>query len=126
MVRYLWAHMFLPCGRSLTRRIFLSSSLAITIDIVLFLTLAFAGTLPSSVFFKLLTAAYLKKITCELVLLPLIWYLIDKVKEKEGGEIFDVGTDFTPFSMDNVYDFNAYKKVKIKHTKPVLGSQSDN
>lgn len=113
---YIMAKMKLKSnGRALPKRILLSSTLAITIDIISFLSLAFAGTLPSPIFFKLLLAAYIKKIICEIALLPLIWYLIDKVKQKEGFEIFDVNTDFSPFSMDNIYDFNAYKKITVKN-----------
>lgn len=101
-------------GKALPKRILLSSTAAITLDIVCFITLAFAGTIPTSAFMKLLLAAYSKKIICEIVLLPLIWYLIDKVKAHEGMEVFDFSTNFNPFSMDNVYDFNDYKRMAVK------------
>lgn len=112
---YIMAKMKLKSnGRALPKRILLSSTLAITIDIICFITLAFAGTLPFSIFYKLLVAAYIKQIICEIVLLPLIWFLIDKIKSTEGFEIFDFNTDFSPFSLDNIYDFNAYKKTTLK------------
>ena len=101
-------------GKALTKRILFSSTAAITLDIVCFITLAFAGTIPTAAFMKLLIAAYSKKIICEIVLLPLIWYLIDKVKAHEGIEIFDFSTNFTPFSLDNVYDLNDYKRTNVK------------
>lgn len=101
-------------GKALPKRILLSSTAAITVDIVCFLTLAFAGTIPTIAFVKLLIAAFSKKIICEIMLLPLIWYLIDKVKANEGIEVFDFHTNFNPFSMDNVYDFNDYKKTAVK------------
>ncbi|MDP3560058.1 MAG: queuosine precursor transporter [Legionellaceae bacterium] len=101
-------------GKALLKRILLSSTVAITVDIVCFITLAFAGTLPTAAFMKLLIAAFCKKIICEILLLPVIWYFIDKVKANEGIEIFDFSTNFNPFSMDNVYDFNDYKKTAIK------------
>ncbi len=101
-------------GKALPKRILLSSTIAITVDILCFLTLAFAGTIPTTVFIKLLITAYSKKIICEIALLPLIWYLIDKVKAHEGIEIFDFDTDFNPFSMDNIYHFADYKKTETQ------------
>ncbi len=101
-------------GKALSKRILLSSTAAITVDIVCFITLAFAGTIPTAAFMKLLIAAFSKKVVCEIMLLPLIWYLIDKVKANEGIEIFDFSTNFNPFSMDNIYDFNNYKKIAVK------------
>jgi uncharacterized integral membrane protein (TIGR00697 family) len=101
-------------GNALPKRILLSSTVAITVDIVCFITLAFAGTLSAPVFMKLLLSAFSKKIICEIALLPLIWYFIDKVKAHEGIEIFDFSTNFNPFSLDNVYDFNDYKKTVVK------------
>lgn len=101
-------------GKALPKRILLSSTLAITVDIVCFITLAYAGTIPTTGLMKLLIAAFSKKIICEIALLPLIWYLIDKVKANEGIEVFDFSTNFNPFSMDNVYDFNDYKKAAVK------------
>jgi uncharacterized PurR-regulated membrane protein YhhQ (DUF165 family) len=101
-------------GKALSKRILLSSTAAITVDIVCFITLAFAGTIPTAAFMKLLIAAFSKKVVCEIMLLPLIWYLIDKVKANEGIEIFDFSTNFNPFSMDKIYDFNNYKKIAVK------------
>ena len=101
-------------GKALPKRILLSSTAAITVDIVCFITLAFAGTIPTTAFIKLLISAFSKKIFCEIMLLPLIWYLIDKMKANEGIEVFDFSTNFNPFSMDNVYDFHDYKKIAVK------------
>ncbi len=101
-------------GTALPKRILLSNTAAITIDIVCFITIAFLGTIPTAAFVKLLINAFCKKIICEIVLLPLIWYLIDRVKAHEGIEIFDFSTNFNPFSLDNVYNFNDYKRTAVK------------
>jgi uncharacterized integral membrane protein (TIGR00697 family) len=101
-------------GKALPKRILLSSTAAITVDIMCFIMIAFVGTIPTAAFVQLLINAYSKKIICEIALLPLIWYLIDKVKANEGIEIFDFSTNFNPFSMDNVYDFNDYKRTTVK------------
>jgi hypothetical protein len=98
-------------GKSLIKRILFSSTAAITIDIFLFMTLAFYGTLPDSLFIKILTAAYVKKLICEIFCLPFILLFIDKIKQLEGFEIYDISTNFNPFSIENVYDINSYKEV---------------
>ncbi len=98
-------------GQSLTPRILLSSFISITIDISLFFLLGFWGVMPFKVLLDIFIFAFFKKILCEILLLPLIWFLIDVFKRKEGFEIDEHETNFTPFSLDNVYNFNAYTKI---------------
>ncbi|MEO8402381.1 MAG: queuosine precursor transporter [Gammaproteobacteria bacterium] len=110
---YLMAKMKIKSrGQSLLKRILISYSLSISIDITCFMTLAFAGTMPTSVFLKLMAAAYIKKILCQAILLPIIWYLIDELKKREGIEIYDYDTRFNPFLMDNIYELTSYKEIK--------------
>lgn len=97
-------------GKSLLKRILLSDIFSISIDIVCFMLLAFAGAIPTFLLAKLMMAAYLKKTACQIILLPLIWYLIELLKKKEGIEIYDYDTKFNPFSIDNIYSLNAYQK----------------
>ena len=97
-------------GQSLTPRILLSSFISITIDINLFFAISFLGVIKFNLLSTIFIYAYFKKILCEIILLPVIWLLIDAFKKKEGFEIYDVETDFTPFSLDNIYDLSSYKK----------------
>lgn len=96
-------------GYSLQKRIIFSNLISITVDIFLFIFIAFLGTMSAKLLMNLLAAAYIKKLMCELISLPLIWYLIDNLKAHEGVEIFDIETNFSPFSMDNIYSISAYK-----------------
>ena len=100
---------------SLVKRIIISSIIAITIDLTSFFIFAFLWTMPLHFLLKIFLSAFIKRMLCQIILLPIIWYLIDVVKTKEGFEIYDYGTNFTPFSLDNVYDFNAYKEYKKEH-----------
>ena len=102
-------------GISLVQRITLSSILSITIDIVLFFLIAFLGVIPFSLLKKIFFFAFIKKFICEIVILPLIWLIINKFKELEEYEILDNETDFNPFSLDNVYNLDAYRKLSKKH-----------
>jgi queuosine precursor transporter len=97
-------------GKSLIKRIIISCSASISIDIICFMLLAFSGTMPTFLLIKLMSAAYVKKYLCQIVLLPVIWYLIDRLKAAEGIDIYDYDTKFNPFSIDNVYDLNSIKK----------------
>lgn len=107
----------LKCKRmSLPPRILFSSFVSIVIDLSLFFLIAFWNVLPTSVFYKIFTFALAKKIICEIILLPIIWYLIDLFKKVEGFEITDLNTNFTPFSFDNVYDFESYRQIRLLKT----------
>ena len=97
-------------GKRLQERILISNLVSLTIDIFLFIFLAFYGTLPFTLLIKLLFAAYVKKIICELAFLPFMGYLIDTIKAKEGIEILDFDTNFAPFSMDNIYPIDSYRR----------------
>lgn len=90
-------------GKSLVKRILISSGLALTIDITCFMLLAFYGAMPTIVLIKLMAAAYIKKIMCEIILFPFILHAINLLKKWENVDIFDHDTKFNPFSLDNVY-----------------------
>jgi uncharacterized integral membrane protein (TIGR00697 family) len=108
---YLMAKMKIKSqGRSLLKRILVSCGLSLSIDITCFMLLAFYGAMPSSILLKLMSAAYLKKIFCQIALFPLILYLIELLKKSEGIEVFDYETKFNPFSIDNIYEINSLKE----------------
>ena len=50
-----------------------------------------------------MAAAYIKKITCEIIMFPFIFYAINLLKKWENVDIFDQDTKFNPFSLDNIY-----------------------
>lgn len=103
-------------GKSLTKRIVTSYTISFSIDIVLFMLLAFYGTMPFIILSKLMTAAYVKKMLCQTAFLPGIWYLIDLLKKKEGIEVYDYDTKFNPFSIDNIYELSSLKRTERKST----------
>lgn len=97
-------------GNALLKRIIISSLLATIVDITLFFILAFLNTMPTDLFFRTYFSAFIKRIIFQILFLPILWYLIDLLKKKEGFEIYDYDTDFNPFSLDNIYDIHNYKK----------------
>lgn len=98
-------------GNALLKRIIVSSFLATVVDITLFFFLAFLNTMPIDLFVMTYTTAVIKRIIFQILFLPILWYSIDLLKKKEKFEIFDYDTDFTPFSLDNVYSIHNYKKI---------------
>ena len=97
-------------GKSIYFRTIVSLSISLTIDISAYFLLGFLGAIPINILKKIFIFAYLKKIICEIMLLPLIWKLIDWFKKMEQFEIFDFNTDFSPFLFENVYFLSDYKK----------------
>ncbi len=110
---YLMAKMKIKSkGKSLLKRILTSYSLSISIDILCFMILAFAGAIPTFLLIKLISAAFIKKILFQIALLPFTCFLIDWLKRKEEYEIYDYDTKFNPFSIDNIYQIGAFKNIE--------------
>lgn len=102
-------------GEALLKRIIISSSLAMVVDITLFFALAFLYTMPIALLIKTYCLAFLKRVIFQILFLPILWFLIDLVKKHEGFEIYDYNTNFTPFSLDNIYNINNYS-THVKNT----------
>lgn len=113
---YLMAKMKIKSqGKSLIKRIVVSCGFSFLFDIILFLTLAFYGTMPNEILEKLIFYAYLKKVFCQIALFPVVCYLVYLLKKLEGIDIYDHDTKFNPFSLDNVYDLNVLTDQKLKN-----------
>lgn len=109
---YLMAKMKIKSnGKSLIKRILIAYAFSISIDIICFMCLSFIGTMPTFLLIQLTIAAYCKKMLCQIAFFPFVWYLINAIKKWEGVEVYDYDTKFNPFSIDNVYELTAYKKI---------------
>lgn len=97
-------------GKSLVKRITISYALSFLLDITFFLTLAFYGRIPNAALETLIAYAYLKKMLCQLFFIPIIFYCTNLLKKLEGVDIFDYDTNFSPFSLDNVYQIRTINK----------------
>ena len=90
-------------GKKLWFRIILSSLIAMTIDNFMFLTLNYWGTIPLSQIFILSNKSYVISLLFEWSSIPIMSRISKKLKEIENIDIFDVHTNFTPFSLDVNY-----------------------
>ncbi len=102
-------------GISLAPRTTISLMITITVDLSLFFLIAFVGDTSSDVLKRVFLFAFIKKFICEIIFLPFMWLLIDKFKQLEGYEVYDNKTDFNPFSMDNIYNLDSYRKTRKIH-----------
>jgi uncharacterized integral membrane protein (TIGR00697 family) len=84
-------------GRHLWIRAILSTVIGEALDSILFVTIAFIGTIPLRQINSMIVFQYLFKLIFELVFMPVTCYLIGKVKEKEGMDIYDRDKDYRLF-----------------------------
>ncbi len=87
-------------GRHLWLRTIASSLAGEGLDTVIFITLAFAGTMPAGVLGQMMLFQYLFKITYETAITPLTYWVVNYLKRREGHDNFDYGVNYNPFQFD--------------------------
>ena len=76
-------------GRGLWRRMVSSSLAGNALDTVIFSTIAFAGTMPTTSFWQLIVTVFLIKMAVEIMVSPLTMHLITRVKKHEKLDTFE-------------------------------------
>ncbi len=71
------------------------------VDTSIFVLVAFAGILPSSVLWAIWIANYIFKIGVEVILLPATYAVVNKMKKVEHEDYYDKDTNFNPLSLQN-------------------------
>lgn len=71
-------------------------------DSLIFYPLAFYGMAdwPISALGAVMISQFILKVSWEVILTPVTYFVIGWLKKREGIDVYDVGTDFTPFSAD--------------------------
>jgi hypothetical protein len=67
------------------------------IDTILFILIAFAGIMPGNELFKTIPAVYIFKVVYEILATPFTYIIVRFLKRKEGMDIYDYETNFSPF-----------------------------
>ena len=83
-------------GRWLWLRTIGSTLVGQGLDSLIFITLAFAGTLPAHVLTLAIVTQWLAKSAYEAAVTPLTYLVVNFLKRKEGMDTFDRGTRFNP------------------------------
>jgi len=71
-------------------------------DSLIFYPLAFYGMAdwPAEALAAVMLSQFILKVSWEVVLTPVTYAVVGWLKRKEGVDVYDVGTDFTPFTAD--------------------------
>ena len=88
-------------GRFLWTRTIGSTVAGQLVDSAIFYPVAFSWIWTGSTIMRVLVSNYLFKVCVEVILTPLTYLVVGWLKRAEQEDYFDVGTDFTPFSLDN-------------------------
>jgi uncharacterized integral membrane protein (TIGR00697 family) len=86
-------------GRWLWTRTISSTLIGEGVDTVFFVTIAFAGSLPWSLFGSIIVSNYIFKCGTEVALTPVTYKIINFLKRTENEDVFDIDTDFNPFNL---------------------------
>jgi hypothetical protein len=84
-------------GRHLWIRTISSTIAGEGVDTVLFIFIAFAGIIPLNELLKTIPAVYIFKVLYEIAATPLTYSIVRFLKRKEGIDVYDHNTNFSPF-----------------------------
>lgn len=85
-------------GKMLWLRTIGSTVVGELVDSTIFILIAFAGILPSSLLVILIVSNYIFKTLVEVVLTPATYKIVSFLKKSEGVDTYDTHTNFNPFS----------------------------
>ena len=83
-------------GRWLWTRTIGSTLVGQGLDSLVFMTLAFIGTIPLTVLAGAIVVQWLSKSAYEAIITPLTYVLVNFLKKREGLDVFDTDTRFNP------------------------------
>ncbi|WP_449473498.1 queuosine precursor transporter [Sphingobium chungangianum] len=84
-------------GKHLWMRTIGSTIVGQGVDSLLFYPLAFVGVWSNAQVLTVMVTNWMLKVTWEAVLTPLTYLVVNSLKRAEGLDVYDAGTDFTPF-----------------------------
>ena len=87
-------------GKRLWLRFWGSTIVGEGIDSLIFYPLAFLGMAdwPADIMLQVMLSQFILKVSWEMLLTPVTYAVVGWLKRKEGVDVYDVGTNFTPFS----------------------------
>jgi queuosine precursor transporter len=84
-------------GRHLWMRTIGSTIVGQLVDTTVLMVIAFAGSVSPRTIVILIFSGYLGKVLYEVVMTPVTYAVVNWLKRREGVDVFDRGTDFSPF-----------------------------
>ena len=86
-------------GRYLWTRTIGSTIFGQAVDSLIFYPIAFLGIWSSAQVMTVLVTNWLLKVGWEVVLTPVTYAIVGFLKSREGIDVYDEGTDFSPFEL---------------------------
>jgi uncharacterized integral membrane protein (TIGR00697 family) len=86
-------------GRWLWTRTIGSTLIGEGVDTLLFVSIAFAGSYPWSLFWSIVASNYVFKCGLEAAMTPVTYQITSFLKRTENEDVFDIETDFNPFKI---------------------------
>jgi uncharacterized integral membrane protein (TIGR00697 family) len=86
-------------GRWLWTRTIGSTLIGEGVDSILFVLVAFAGTIPWPLLWATVVSNYVFKCGLEALMTPVTYRITGLLKRTEQEDVYDVGTDFNPFKV---------------------------
>jgi len=86
-------------GKYLWTRTIGSTVVGQLIDSVLFTLIAFLGTVPGAVLVVMILVQYFGKVLYEVILTPLTYFIVRRLKQAEGVDVYDHGVNYNPFDL---------------------------
>ncbi|MEY2936188.1 MAG: hypothetical protein RL033_6937 [Pseudomonadota bacterium] len=87
-------------GRALWMRTIGSTIAGQAVDSVVFYPIAFYGTWTAETLVKIIAFNWTIKVAIEVLFTPITYLVVNALKRAEREDFYDVGTNFTPFSLD--------------------------
>ncbi|MEO1044262.1 MAG: queuosine precursor transporter [Pseudomonadota bacterium] len=87
-------------GRALWTRTIGSTVVGQGVDSLIFYPVAFLGIWTTDAVITVMVTNWLLKVVWEAVLTPVTYWVVGTLKRAEGVDVYDEGTDFTPFRAD--------------------------
>jgi uncharacterized integral membrane protein (TIGR00697 family) len=94
-------------GRWLWARTIGSTVVGEGLDTLLFITIAFAGIVPTLTLLNMILAQYVWKVSYEIAVTPVTYVVVGWLKRKEGLDTFDKDVGYNPFKLEVVENASA-------------------
>jgi uncharacterized integral membrane protein (TIGR00697 family) len=88
-------------GRFLWTRTIGSTLAGQAVDSLIFYPIAFLGTWTTTTMVQVITFNWAFKVMVEVVLTPVTYLVVNRLKRAEAEDFYDTNTDFTPFSLQD-------------------------
>ena len=85
-------------GRHLWMRTISSTVVGQAVDTTIVMLIAFGGSISLSLMGKLIVSGYLGKVLYEAAATPLTYAVVNFLKRREGVDVYDYSTNFSPFA----------------------------